>query len=260
MPESQVLPIGQDGYFIRTEELIWIEDENRRRILTKDGAILYDSLTPTMNLVEPATRPPMKTGRVLEFDIQRFGHLHSDGELLAIRDIVRESGESLGRPLRIIDTFGWSGEIALAMCRIESSDTVTIVDDLSGANRGVVAWENYYDHCAAIQENLGPLLESRIQHSRYDAVDLPEELADEFDIVFIDTSAIYQRVLDLIDAWTPRLGDDGVFVGSCPFFVRMYQSICHALGEDKVSGGPVVVLSKRMIEAWHARQEEEAIA
>lgn len=260
MPESDVMPIGEDGQFFKVVELIWIEDEGRRRISTKDGRLLFDSQALVPQLFEPAPRrPEMTVGRVLEFNIHRFGHLHTDEELRGIRNIVCEAAASLKRPLRIVDTFGWSGEAALALCRVDSDDIVTIVDDLSGLGRSLEPWKDWNEHWRVLRDNLGPLLEFRIQCSLNDAAVLPMELTDEFDLVYIDRCSHGRRMEDLIDSWEPLLSDDGFFVGVSESFAAVSTRIRELTGYPMIVG-PVSVLSKANIKAWHALREEADVA
>lgn len=253
MPESEVLPIGKEGQFLQVVELIWIEDEDRRRILTKDGRLLFDSNSVTTKSQPPIQRPAMSVGRVCEFDIQRFGFRHSVEELKIIRESVNSLAGSLNRPLRMIDTYGWSGEIALAMFRPES-DIITIVDDLSGIDRGLDPWADADEHRDVLFSNLGPLVESWIQYSPHDAVELPLSITNEFDLVFIDTVSSQERVLNLIDAWAPRLSEDGVLIGVSPFFKSIAARIRENLSEPAFDD-TVGTISKQMLEAWHELQE-----
>lgn len=258
MPESEVMPIGKEGQFLQVVELIWIEDEDRRRILTKDGRLLFDSNSVTTKAQPAIQRPAMSVGRVCEFDIQRFGFKHSAEELTGIRESVIVLAESLQRPLRMIDTFGWSGEVALAMFR-PAGDTITIVDDLSGIDRGLDAWEDEDEHRDVLFSNLGPLLESRIQYSPHDAAELPLGITNEFDLVFIDTVSSQNRVMDLIDAWAPRLGEGGILIGVSPFFKSVAARMNEMLSTP-TPDGPVGVISKQMLEAWHELHEESEVA
>lgn len=253
--ESEVMPIGQEGQFLQVVELIWIEDEDRRRILTKDGRLLFDSNSVTTKSQPVIQRPAMSVGRVCEFDIQRFGFRHSDEELKGVRDTVNSLAESLNRPLRMIDTYGWSGEIALAMFR-PASDTVTIVDDLSGVDRGLDAWVDADEHRDVLFSNLGPLLETWIQYSPHDAAELPLGITNEFDLVFIDTVSSQERVMNLIDAWAPRLSEEGVLIGVSPFFKSIAARIRENLSEPTFDS-TVGTISKQMLEAWHDLQEQE---
>lgn len=195
--------IGSNGEFTCKIELIVVEQAHQRIFVDPATGATIATIAARPSVSAPATHSPrIEIERVLEFDIRRFGIKHSDVDLQAFRSLVELLGEGRTEGLRIVDLNGGSGEVALALCRKDSYDTVTIASHFTS------------DILLLLDDNLGDLLESRIQLSHADQLDLAAELQDEFDIVVVDSAADCDRLAALINCWIPLLAPGGVIAGT----------------------------------------------
>ena len=214
MPETPVLPpmdrIGTNGEFTSKIELIVVEQAHQRLFVDPSTGETIAKFTPQA----PAPQQPaILTENVCGFSVQRVGIKHSERDLSALRGVVEHMASYLQRGLQIVDLYGWSGEIALAMCRAGSQDTVTIVEDFIGTDRNLAPVAGLWD---ILSNNVGVLMGSRINLVDSDPSDLCGELRpaeEEFDIIFVDSAATPDRLRDMLASWVPFLSPTGLICG-----------------------------------------------
>jgi len=197
--------IGRNGEFTCKIEVIVVEQAHQRIFIDPTTGVTIATIAASQSAPPPAPHSPrIEIERVLEFDIRRFGIKHSDVDLRAFRALVELLGEDRPEGLRIVDLNGGSGEVALALCRQDSYDTVTtLVSELFTG-----------ELLELIYDNLGELAGSRIQVSSDDACELADIVQDEFDIVVVDSASEPERLQVLLEKWVPLLAPGGVIAGT----------------------------------------------
>lgn len=161
--------------------------------------------------------PPSSTGdeswQTPLWMLEQFGYTPQK-DLLALRRLVKELSQRLGREPLVVELGTYIGQSAKAMA--EAGARVVTIDNLQGSQHDSTLVQyaiNGTEIDRARNENIGKFGGSQISCIIGDSVEVGQQWNKPIDMIYVDANHDYEPTRNDIQAWLPHVREGGIIAG-----------------------------------------------